>query len=141
MDVAPQRLFIQGPGRECILALLSGKKETVVATSHTLNKSEDKDNERSPRVRVQWDPGTVRLEKLRYRSIYIRVPGAFVKDLTEGICLIEDVTERARELKRKLDETQEIDIGGPQSQSLIPDEKTFVVSDDLRRVLEMEEQK
>lgn len=91
---------------------------------------------------MQWDPKrTVRLEKLRYRSIQIAVPGALVKDLTEDICLIEDVTKRARELKRKLDETQEIDIAGLQSQSLISDEKTFVVSDELRRVLEMEEQK
>ncbi|KAK7932095.1 hypothetical protein PG985_002807 [Apiospora marii] len=57
-------------------------------------------------VRIQWDPErSARLEKLGYRSIQIGVPAALQSQwVNEWITSIEDVTERARELKRVLDE-------------------------------------
>ncbi|OHE99007.1 integral membrane protein [Colletotrichum orchidophilum] len=57
------------------------------------------------RVRVQWDPERdVRLEKLPYRSIQIGIPASVCENwVAEGIIGIEDVTGRARELKRVLD--------------------------------------
>ncbi|KAF3036458.1 hypothetical protein E8E12_006024 [Didymella heteroderae] len=136
------------PGQECILAL-SVKKAvfielltTAIVTPAIMTiKLATGKVESLSRVRVQWDPErTVRLEKLPHRSIQVGVPGAHVENLIEGICLIEDVTERARELKRQLDESPEVDVVDLRARGLVPDEKPLTISEELRRVLKMEEQ-
>lgn len=132
-------------GQECILAL-SVKRDVfialletaVVATSHTTAKLETKSKEGSPRVRVQWDPErTVHLEKLPHRSIQIGVPGPLVRDLVEGIVRIEDVTNRARGLKKMIDESPDVETQVLVEGGLIPVEMKFAVSEELQRLLGM----
>ncbi|KAJ8112040.1 hypothetical protein OPT61_g5500 [Boeremia exigua] len=131
--------------QECILAL-SVKAEcfmtlletAVVATSHTVKKTEVNNQKDLPRVRVQWDPErTIRLEKLPYRSIQIGIPGALVKDFMIGIVHIKNVTEQARELKKTLDESQEVDLKDLMDKGLVPDERILPVSGDLQYLLGM----
>ena len=89
-------------------------------------------------VRVQWDPErTVRLEKLKYRSIQIGIPGGLVPGWVEGIVKIDDVTDRARELKRVLDEENDIGLEDLVARGLVPVESVFEVDDELRQILEM----
>ncbi|KAH6616637.1 hypothetical protein C7974DRAFT_48610 [Boeremia exigua] len=135
------------PGQECILALsvetgvfIALLETAVIATSQTAEKQEYHSKEDFPRVRVQWDPErTVRLEKLPYRSIQIGVPGALVKDLIKGILRIENVTERARELKRKLDECPKVDTRDLMEDGLVPVERRFDVNEKLQRILGINE--
>ncbi|KAK8044256.1 hypothetical protein PG993_004280 [Apiospora rasikravindrae] len=98
-------------------------------------------------VRIQWDPErSARLEKLEYRSIQVGVPAALqARWVGEWIESIEDVTEKARELKRVLDE----EGGGPDvatitdaqlvENGLLPKETEFVIPQDLQEVLGMTE--
>ena len=94
---------------------------------------------RLPEVRIQWDPErTVRLGKLEYRSIQIGIPASLSQAWVEKMIVgIEDVTDKARELKRVLDErgdvTQEelIELG------LVPVERPFEVPEELQRGLRM----
>jgi hypothetical protein len=89
-------------------------------------------------VRVQWDPErTVRLEKLEYRSIQIGIPSDLVPEWVEGIVNIEDVTGRARDLKRVLNEEDDIGLEDLVSRGLVPLERVFEVDDELRQLLEM----
>jgi Domain of unknown function (DUF4291) len=119
----------QSAGREG-----SGRDEQRAAEGTTEEKTSD--------VKVQWDPErTVRLEKLPYRSIQIGVPGAVSeKWVSEWIASIEDFTDKARELKRVLDEqpgttdAQLVELG------LVPDEREFVVPADVRRILQMDKE-
>ncbi|KAF2661168.1 hypothetical protein K491DRAFT_711080 [Lophiostoma macrostomum CBS 122681] len=97
--------------------------------------------ERTASVRVQWDPErSVRLERLGYRSIQIGVPGGSKLDWADGIVEIEDVTERARRLKKVLDE----DVDGKLrleeliETGLVPVEKEYVVDEEMREILGMD---
>lgn len=133
---------------ETFISLL--KKAVLAHNSNNNAKANPSENsekaaigekEEGASVRVQWDPErTVRLEKLPYRSIQIGIPGALVPEFVEGIVEIEDVTERARELKRVLDEevNGKIGVGELIERSLVPVEKEFVVDEDVRRILGME---
>jgi hypothetical protein len=91
------------------------------------------------KVVVQWDPErTPRLGKLPYRSIQIGVPGALCeKWVGEWIVGIEDVTAKARELKRVLDEQPAIEDERLVEMGLVPVEREFVVPEDVRRILQM----
>jgi hypothetical protein len=92
-------------------------------------------------VRVQWDPErSVRLDRLSYRSIQIGIPGAFKEEWLAGIVKIEDVTERARELKALLDMDvdERIGIEALVEKGLVPAEKEFEVDEELRGILEMD---
>ena len=91
-------------------------------------------------VRVQWDPERdCRLGVLPYRSIQIGISGEvgrrWVEEWIEGI---EDVTQRARELKRVVDEEEDVSLEDLVSKGLIPVEKDYPVSAELRKVLEMD---
>ncbi|KAL0936151.1 uncharacterized protein CTRU02_208366 [Colletotrichum truncatum] len=92
-------------------------------------------------VRIQWDPERdVRLEKLPYRSIQIGIPAATCQSwVEEGIVSIEDVTSRARELKRVLDDDPKISGEELLEMGLVPCEKEFVVPDDVQEILRMSE--
>ncbi|KAK8085624.1 hypothetical protein PG997_006895 [Apiospora hydei] len=94
-------------------------------------------------VRIQWDPErSPRLEKLEYRSIQIGVPAALqARWVGEWIESIEDVTEKARGLKRVLDEEEagsdSVAITDAQlvERGLLPKETEFVIPQDLQEVL------
>jgi len=120
--------------RETFLSLLS---KAVLA--HASNGSPEGQSVKGC-VRVQWDPErTVRLEKLPYRSIQIGIPGALVPDFIQGIVKIEDVTERARTLKRvlEMEVAEGVEIAHLIETGLVPAETEFVLDDSLRRILGM----
>jgi hypothetical protein len=136
------------PGQECILALtlshsafLSLLSKAVVA-NHEIDSQKKKEGvirERSE-VRVQWDPErTVWLEKLTYRSIQIGVPGALVDELVNGTVEIEDVTERVRGLKAKLDANDGISLEELITQGLVPREDVFEIGEELVKILDMDQ--
>jgi hypothetical protein len=91
-------------------------------------------------VRVQWDPErSPRIGKLDYRSIQMGIPNSLIeKWIDEWIIEIEDVTERARELKKTLDEDKDIAREKLVERGLLPEERVYQVSDELRKVLWMD---
>ncbi|KAK4631865.1 hypothetical protein CLAFUW4_02914 [Fulvia fulva] len=94
---------------------------------------------RGESVVVQWDPERgPRLEKLDYRTIQIGIPGS-IRDkwIAEWIEDIEDVTERARSMKRMLDDDAAIDAGRLIERSLMPEERPCAVDDAIIQRLEM----
>ncbi|KAK8131288.1 hypothetical protein PG984_007726 [Apiospora sp. TS-2023a] len=94
-------------------------------------------------VGIQWDPErSARLEKLGHRSIQIGVPAALQSRwVKEWIMSIEDVTERARELKRVLDDEGGSGVAMADEvlvdRGLLPHETEFVIPQDLQMVLGM----
>lgn len=143
------------PGQSHILALslshetfVSLLRKAVVAPIHGMGDSnsgvgaKSQGRGKATSVRVQWDPErTVDLEKLPYRSIQVGVPGTLVGDLMDGIVKIEDVTEKARELKRLLSEDANRKMGIMEliEKDLIPVEQEFKVDEELRQILCMDE--
>lgn len=120
--------------------------ETEIEASGRGDKSRERENgtkldkgSKSPDVKVQWDPErTVRLERLPYRSIQIGIPGALVSEwVEEWIVGIEDVTEKARRLKKTLDEDQRVTVEGLLKGGLIPEERVYELPDDLKSLLAM----
>ncbi|KAI8312899.1 hypothetical protein K4K59_005225 [Colletotrichum sp. SAR11_240] len=126
------------PGQERILALKMPREYFIgLLRKGTLSHAAvAQDGEK---VRIQWDPErTVRLDKLPYRSIQIGIPVGICKTwVKEGIVGIEDVTGRARELKRVLDEHPTISDGELAELGLMPSEEEFVVPDEVQETLEM----
>ncbi|TEA16709.1 hypothetical protein C8034_v011853 [Colletotrichum sidae] len=94
-----------------------------------------------PEVRIQWDPERdVRLGRLDYRSIQIGIPAGICQDWVEkGIVEIEDVTERARGLKRVLDEQSDVTDEDSKDMGLIPCEREFAVPKDVKQILHMDD--
>ncbi|EON97607.1 putative atp-dependent rna helicase dhx8 protein [Phaeoacremonium minimum UCRPA7] len=103
------------------------------------NSAQQIETDGKPQVRVQWDPErTIRLEKLPHRSIQIGIPAALSSKWTETMIVrIEDVTEKARELKKLLDERDDITNEELIRKGLIPVEKVFDVPEHVQRLLEM----
>ncbi|KAL6711147.1 hypothetical protein ACN47E_005678 [Coniothyrium glycines] len=137
------------PGQECILALTMTKEALLnllrqsLVNEHISSLKEGDDLASPPAVapcvRVQWDPErTVRLQKLGYRSIQIGVPGALVDRLVEGIVKIEDVTARARALKRVLDDDEDLDEASLKTMCLVPEENIFELDEELLISLRMQ---
>lgn len=129
------------------VAFLSLLQKAVVANSHGTDvadsgyKARREGRTKPANVRVQWDPErTIRLDKLSHRSIQIGIPGALVHELVDGIVKIEDVTEKARNLKKELDSGNEIDEASLAARGLVPEERVFHVDDNLRKLLKMDEQ-
>jgi len=94
---------------------------------------------RLPEVRIQWDPErTVRLGKLEYRSIQIGIPASLSQAWVENMIVgIEDVTDKARELKRVLDERPDVSQEELIELGLVPVERPFEVPEELQRGLRM----
>ena len=94
--------------------------------------------QRSKEVRVQWDPERgPRLEVLPYRSIQIGISGELRKRwVEEWIVQIEDVTEKAREMKKVLGDAQ-VDGNELIKLHLMPTERVYEVDEELRQVLAM----
>lgn len=90
-------------------------------------------------VRVQWDPErTPAMQKLPYRSIQIGIPRKMSqKWVEEWIINIEDVTDRAQELKRVVDQSPDTSLAELEKAELVPVEKPFDVPEDVKAILKM----
>jgi len=95
-------------------------------------------------VRVQWDPErSPRIEMLDYRSIQIGISGKICRRWAEEwIESVEDVTDKAREMKKVLDEDvrNEMEVEELEGRGLMHAERVYEVPDELRKVLKMDEQ-
>ncbi|KAK1783057.1 hypothetical protein QBC45DRAFT_400630 [Copromyces sp. CBS 386.78] len=102
-------------------------------------ESKRKDRLQSLDVKIQWDPErTVRLDSLNYRSIQIGIPAGLIKEWAQDmIVAIDDVTEKARELKRILDERPDVTDEELAELGLVPEETEFEVPVELRSRLGM----
>jgi hypothetical protein len=94
-------------------------------------------------VRVQWDPERgVRLGRMEgTRSVQIGVPRDLSRRWVEEMVVrIEDVTERAREMKRVLDEDADRKVGRDKlvEMGLVPVEEVVDVPEDVRARLGMD---
>lgn len=106
-------------------------------------ESDDRENLKSDgtQVRVQWDPERdVRIQKLnadgKIRSIQIGIGGVWKEYwLRNGIVCIEDVTEKARELKRVLDEEPNVTEEELLSRGLIPQEIVYNLPEKVAEVV------
>lgn len=96
----------------------------------------------SSSVKVQWDPErSIRIERLDYRSIQIGIPGSLTRQWCEEMIVgIEDVTGKARELKRVLDSDtdKKITLEELVERGLVPVEREFEVPAEIRRALGMD---
>lgn len=97
------------------------------------------ETEKEKSIRVQWDPErTAALGVLPYRSIQIGISGAIKKTwVKDWIVGIEDVTEKARELKRVVEEGI-VDEEELRRSGLLPREKLYVSDQELRETLRMD---
>lgn len=91
-------------------------------------------------VRVQWDPErSLRIGKLRYRSIQIGIPAGLVgRWIDEWIVGIEDVTEQAKLLKKEIDEDENVTLEGLKGRGLFPVERVYEVDEEIRGILQMD---
>ena len=112
-------------------------RKTILADDREAEKTSDT-------VRVQWDPERdVRIEKLitgreagKIRSIQIGIAATMKLDWVEhGIVSIEDVTDRARELKKVLDGDKNIGVEELISRGLVPEERIYKLPDDVARIV------
>lgn len=143
------------PGQERILALKMKHEDFIgllknadvnlvhsaVATGDRarVQTKERRTEDEPAKVKVQWDPErTVRLDKLPYRSIQIGIPGALSQKWVEDwIVSIEDVTVKARELKKLLDEQPDIADEKLVELGLVPQEREYVVPEEVLKILGM----
>ncbi|RGP70593.1 ATP-dependent rna helicase dhx8 [Fusarium sporotrichioides] len=133
------------PGQSRILALRMNHQHFIdllergVLSGH-VQKSEPGDKrEKSSDVRIQWDPErTSKLEVLPYRSIQIGIPGALSEQwANEWIAEIEDVTDKARELKGVIDERPDVTAEELLELGLIFEERPYNVPESVHKKLEM----
>ncbi|KAM0203723.1 hypothetical protein ACHAPI_000722 [Fusarium lateritium] len=133
------------PGQSRILALRMKHEHFIsllergVLSSHAQKPSAGEKREKSSEVRIQWDPErSPKLEVLPYRSIQIGIPGALSEQwANEWILEIEDVTDKARELKRVIDERPNITDEELLNMGLIFEERVFEVPEPVHNKLEM----
>ncbi|RFU81840.1 atp-dependent rna helicase dhx8 [Trichoderma arundinaceum] len=141
-DDGQSRILALKMKREHFLGLL---EQGVLSTHPSLHARVDKEStnktahERPSDVRVQWDPErNPKLEVLPYRSIQIGIPRSLsTKWANDWIASIEDVIEKARELKRVLDEQPDISTDELVKKGLVPEEKPLDVPDEILTRLEM----
>lgn len=93
-------------------------------------------------ARIQWDPERgPRLEVLPYRSIQIGIPGGLSEVwVREWIEEIDDVTEKARELKKVLDERPDVTDRELVALGLMPNEEPFEIPEHIAARLGMVDQ-
>ena len=89
--------------------------------------------------RVQWDPErTPKLEILPYRSIQIGISGALSANWAQDMIVsIEDVTDKARELKKAIEDVPDITAHELVKRGLVPVERPFLVPEHIMDILEM----
>ncbi|KAF5241235.1 hypothetical protein FAUST_3917 [Fusarium austroamericanum] len=133
------------PGQSRILALRMKHQHFIdllergVLSSHVQKPEPGEKREKSSDVRVQWDPErTSKLEVLPYRSIQIGIPGALSEQwANEWVAEIEDVTDKARELKRVIDERPDVTDEELLALGLIFEERLYNVPESVHGKLEM----
>lgn len=125
-------------GQERVLALTMTHADFIKILEKGVASPEDEKGIRSE-VRIQWDPERdVRLRKLEYRSIQIGIPGGLSEEwVGKMIVGIEDVTDKARELKRVLEERPDVGEEELVELGLVPVERVFEVPEELQRGLRM----
>ncbi|KAI1326797.1 hypothetical protein F5Y16DRAFT_374053 [Xylariaceae sp. FL0255] len=123
-------------GQSRILALRIKHKDFQVILRQAIvtNHGALTEDEKTKLVRVQWDPERdYSLEKLAYRSIQIGMRGEASRKFVNMVIGIEDVTEKAKALKRALDEkprkdSELVDMG------LVPQETVYPLPDDITEI-------
>jgi hypothetical protein len=113
--------------------------ERGVLSSHAQKSNPGEKREKSSDVRIQWDPErTPKLEVLPYRSIQIGIPGVLSEQwANEWIAEIEDVTDKARELKRVINERPDITSEELMALGLVFEERLYDVPESVHTKLEM----
>lgn len=98
------------------------------------------DQEKAKPVRVQWDPErSPSLGVLPYRSIQIGISREMSKRwVEEWIISIEDVTEKAKELKKLMDDEPTQTLEELVQKGIMPNERVYEVPEDIRKVLKMD---
>ncbi|KAK0662040.1 hypothetical protein QBC41DRAFT_285439 [Cercophora samala] len=143
---------LKDPNQSRILALTMSHEDFLwllsqgVETSHrTPQQEKDGNGGRKKKklggVRIQWDPERdVKLDKLGHRSIQIGIPGGEVCERWVGMVKrIEDVTDKAREIKRVIDERPDVTVQELNEMGLVPEERVFEVEDEeVRKRLGMD---
>ena len=101
------------------------------------------DEEKTKPVRVQWDPErSPSLEVLPYRSIQIGISKELSdKWVNEWISSIEDVTEKAKGLKRSVDELPGSTLEELMERGVMPREEIYELPANIREILKMDEPK
>ncbi|KAL6919366.1 hypothetical protein FSST1_003392 [Fusarium sambucinum] len=133
------------PGQSRILALRMKHQDFIhllergVLSSHVQKPDPGEKREKSNDVRIQWDPErTSKLDVLPHRSIQIGIPGALSEQwANEWIAGIEDVTDKARELKRVIDERPDITDEELLVLGLVFEERPYDVPESVYAKLEM----
>ncbi|QPC75057.1 hypothetical protein HYE68_005809 [Fusarium pseudograminearum] len=113
--------------------------ERGVLSNHVQKPEPGEKREKSSDVRIQWDPErTSKLEVLPYRSIQIGIPGALSEQwANEWVAEIEDVTDKACELKRVIEERPDVTDEELLALGLIFDERLYTVPESVQEKLEM----
>jgi hypothetical protein len=124
--------------REHFLSLLERAVLTTHGTSSTQKSADTKDK---PEVKVQWDPERApNLEKLPHRSIQIGIPRALSQQwVEEWIVSIENVTEKAQNLKAALDENPDLSVEELIKMNLHPIERVFQLPEHIATALSASE--
>ncbi|KAK2060251.1 hypothetical protein LY76DRAFT_419668 [Colletotrichum caudatum] len=127
------------PGQERLLALKMRHGDFVGLLRKGVLAHRGSENRNGGGVKIQWDPERdVRLERLPHRSIQIGIPPDICRDWVATMIVgIEDVTARARELKRVLEERPGVGDGELVDLGLLPAEKEFEVPKDVEELLDM----
>jgi len=129
-------------GQERILALRMKHEHFhhLLSLASVTSQGRLADEDKSKPVRVQWDPErSTTLEQLPYRSIQIGISNQLIKKwVDEWIISIDDVTERAVALEKAVRESEKLPLEKLISMDLAPEEKEYIVPQDLRRTLGMD---
>ncbi|KAK3491932.1 hypothetical protein B0T13DRAFT_67007 [Neurospora crassa] len=117
----------------------SGERGEEAAPKESARESKRRDRLQSLDVKIQWDPErTVRLHSLNYRSIQIGIPAGLIEEWAQDMIVsIEDVTDKARALKKILDERPDVTDEELAELELIPKETEFEVPVESRSRLGM----
>jgi Domain of unknown function (DUF4291) len=135
------------PRQNCILAIRMTREGFVellesARLSHggIPGAGEGEEKVGGAKVVVQWDPERgAKLGRKPYRSIQIGIPGSLgQKWRDEMILSIEDVTERARELKKMIDEQRDVSDQELRELGLLPEESEVEVPERVRKILRMD---
>lgn len=142
-DANQERILALKMRREDFVGLLERAvltTETAAASAVGTSAAGEDGGKADAAAKVQWDPErSARLGRLDYRSIQIGIRGSLAAEWIERwIVSIEDVTERAKALKAALDADSDISEQELVARGLMPEEKPFHVSDDLRKILNMD---
>ncbi|KAL1644184.1 hypothetical protein SLS58_004464 [Diplodia intermedia] len=127
-DARQERVLALRVARDGFAEMLRG---AVLTTTHQVSEG---------RVRVQWDPERgPALERRAWRSLQVGIPPGLVgRWVDEWVVGIEDVTDRARELKRVVEAEPGVGEAELRGRGLLPEERVYEVPADVRAVLGMD---